>query len=93
MDGWKMYFLLGRPIFGCYVSFKECKLELFWHFLEGIPLQTITTEMRGGVPKANLQLDRRTFCQLPQAKLKNKESNGGNPCDQPVVGSFQFHKF
>ena len=25
MDGWKINFLLGNPIFRCYVSFRECK--------------------------------------------------------------------
>ena len=29
MDSWKMYFLLGIPIFRCYVSFRECKFH-FW---------------------------------------------------------------
>ena len=29
MDGWKMYFLLGIPIFRCYVRFRECKFH-FW---------------------------------------------------------------
>ena len=27
MDGWKTTFLLGRPIFRCYVSFRECNYQ------------------------------------------------------------------
>ena len=27
MDGWKMILLLGRPIFNCYVSFREVGLQ------------------------------------------------------------------
>ena len=30
MDGWKTTFLLGRPIFRGYVSFRECILVFFW---------------------------------------------------------------
>ena len=30
MDGWNTTFLLGRPIFRCYVSFRECNLLGQW---------------------------------------------------------------
>ena len=30
MDGWNTSFLLGWPIFRCYVSFRECTIWHFW---------------------------------------------------------------
>ena len=38
MDGWKTSFLLGWPIFRCYVSFRECTPPSFFQFRPGLPV-------------------------------------------------------
>ena len=45
MDGWKTSFLLGWPIFRCYVSFRE-GIPVFFHRISCLSVSGKGTEIR-----------------------------------------------
>ena len=98
-NGWlEDVFPFGKAYFQvlCLVSRSvNLNLELFWHFLEGIPLQTITTEQKcfGESPKPTSSsiVEHSASCLRQSWKIKGQMEE--IPATNQLLDHFNFTNF